>query len=193
METLLDQITAYADKAHGEQMRKYTPERYIVHPIRVMKTCKRVTDDICILAAALLHDVLEDTPVRKNDMKVFLESIMTPDEALRTLEMVIELTDVYIKNDFPKLNRRARKALELARLEKTSPDSQTIKYADIIDNTQEIVKHDRDFARVFLYECLSNLKKLDKGNKELYDEALTVVNGALNSIVNKRHPVKSKL
>ncbi|MDF2448383.1 MAG: metal-dependent phosphohydrolase [Bacteroidota bacterium] len=71
MEIILDQIREFADKAHGEQMRKYTPGRYIVHPIRVMNTCKRVTYDICILAAALLHDVLEDTAIHGNEMEVF--------------------------------------------------------------------------------------------------------------------------
>ncbi|MCD6018360.1 MAG: relA 3 [Bacteroidetes bacterium] len=186
MEDLLDKITEYADNAHGEQMRKYTPERYIVHPIRVMKTCRRFTNDICILSAALLHDVLEDTPVQKNELGDFLKSVMPDDMAHRTLDMVIDLTDVFIKKDYPKLNRRARKANELARLENTSPDSQTIKYADIIDNSIEIVNHDPDFARVFLYECRTNLKKLDKGNKELYNEAWALVNGAIESLAEKK-------
>lgn len=57
MEEVLEQIRDFADKAHGEQMRKYTPERYIVHPVRVMKICREYTDDITVLAAALLHDV----------------------------------------------------------------------------------------------------------------------------------------
>lgn len=186
MKNLLDHITEFADRAHGNQMRKYSPERYIVHPIRVMNTCKRVTDDDCVLSAALLHDVLEDTDVGKKELEDFLKSVMPADMALRTLELVVDLTDVFVKEDYPELNRRARKAKELLRLEKTSPDSQTIKYADIIDNSIEIVKHDPDFAVIFLHECRTNLKKLDKGNAELYKEALTLVNNEIASIVKKK-------
>lgn len=175
MESVLEKITAFARNAHGEQRRKYTPDPYIVHPIRVMEMCKKYTDDVCILAAALLHDVLEDTEVTRNEMLGFLSTIMKTEQAERTVTLVKELTDVYIKKDFPNMNRRSRKNKELERLEKTSADSQTIKYADIIDNTREIVKHDPDFARVFLYECRANLRKLNKGNAKLYEEANRIV------------------
>jgi len=185
MEKILQHIIEFAHRAHGEQTRKYTPEPYIVHPIRVMELCKRVTDDICILAAALLHDVLEDTNVSRNELESFLESVLDAAIAERTLQLVVDLTDVYVKKDYPKLNRRTRKAKELVRLEKTSPDSQTIKYADIIDNSTEIVKHDPDFAKVFLYECKVNLKKLNKGNKELYNEAVTLVENAIEELARK--------
>jgi (p)ppGpp synthase/HD superfamily hydrolase len=180
METVLKNIIEFADNAHGEQKRKYSPDKYIVHPIRVMETCRRVTNDPCILAAALLHDVLEDTDVTASEMERFLKTQMNDDMALRTLQLVIDLTDVYVKKDYPKLNRRSRKSKELIRLEKTSPDAQTIKYADIIDNSKEIVEHDPDFARVFLFECRTNLKKMDKGNQELYKEAINVVNGSID-------------
>jgi len=63
MDKVLEQVKDFADKAHGDQLRKYTPDRYIVHPMRVMLICQEYTDDSQILAAALLHDVLEDTPV----------------------------------------------------------------------------------------------------------------------------------
>jgi guanosine-3',5'-bis(diphosphate) 3'-pyrophosphohydrolase len=185
METLLDQIIEFADKAHGEQRRKYADERYIAHPVRVMQTCRRVTEDLGVLAAAVLHDVLEDTEVRKNELKNFLVSVMPAVLASRTLQLVVDLTDVYVKKDYPKMNRRTRKAKELLRLEKTSPDSQTIKYADIMDNTREIVKHDADFADVFLRECRAILRKLDKGNKVLYDEAVHLVDAAIEELKKK--------
>ena len=76
MEDILNTIRDYADTAHGTQMRKYTPERYIVHPIRVMETCRNYDSRLPILAAALLHDVLEDTPVTEAEMRDFLHSVM---------------------------------------------------------------------------------------------------------------------
>lgn len=182
MEFILEKIRDYADTAHGTQMRKYTPERYIVHPIRVMETCRNYEADLPMLAAALLHDVLEDTPVTSDEMLTFLQIVMSPPDAKRTLELVIEMTDVYVKEDYPQWNRKTRKMHEQERIALTSPDAQTIKYADIIDNCREITKHDRNFAPRFLRECLANLKVADKGNPELYRQALEMVEGELRSL-----------
>ena len=182
MSTILENIRQFADDAHGEQIRKYTPERYIVHPLRVMETCRRITDDVCILSAALLHDVLEDTTVDKDEMESYLKTLMLPEQAMRTLQLVIDLTDVYVKEDYPDLNRRSRKSNELLRLEQTSAESQTIKYADIINNTKEIILNDPGFAQIFLFECRANLKKLNKGNPELYQEALQTVNRSIGLV-----------
>jgi guanosine-3',5'-bis(diphosphate) 3'-pyrophosphohydrolase len=182
METILEKIRQFADAAHGSQMRKYTPERYIVHPIRVMETLRKYDDSLPVLAAALLHDVLEDTPVTPKEMLEFLLTVMNNDDANETLRLVIELTDVYIKADYPQLNRRERKRRELERIVQTSPKAQTIKYADILDNTSEITSHDPGFAPRFLHECLDNLKGADKGNKELYQIALTEVQNKLQNL-----------
>ncbi len=63
MDKVLEKVKEFADNAHGDQMRKYTPDRYIVHPIRVMEICREYDSRLPVLAAALLHDVLEDTKV----------------------------------------------------------------------------------------------------------------------------------
>lgn len=182
MEDILNTIRDYADNAHGTQMRKYTPERYIVHPIRVMETCRQYDPRLPILAAALLHDVLEDTPVTEGQMRDFLHTVMEASDAEKTLELVVELTDVYVKEAYPQWNRRVRKDRETERIALTSADSQTIKYADIIDNCREIAKHDRGFAPRFLKECLANLKVADKGNPELYRQALEMVKNELRGL-----------
>lgn len=179
LEQVLQQVQDFADQAHGEQVRKFAPERYIAHPIRVMQLCREQTNDVAVLAAALLHDVLEDTPVRKQELLDFLLGIMPAAQAQRTLQLVVELTDIYTKKDYPEWNRRKRKARETDRLEATSADSQTVKYADIIDNGGEIVYQDTDFAKVFLQECRSLLRKLNKGNRALYERAIATVDDGL--------------
>jgi (p)ppGpp synthase/HD superfamily hydrolase len=178
-DAILAAITTFADKAHGNQMRRYSPERYIVHPIRVMETCKRYTNDISILGAALLHDVLEDTPVTKEEMKTFLLTLMNEEAATKTINLVEELTDVYIKEKYPKWNRKKRKRKECERLEKTSAEAQTIKYADIIDNAPEITEKDPDFAKIFIPEYKKLLRKITKGNPELYEKAKELVNNCI--------------
>jgi guanosine-3',5'-bis(diphosphate) 3'-pyrophosphohydrolase len=179
MEEILEQIRDFADRAHGQQMRKYTPERYIVHPVRVMNLLREYTNDVTMLAAALLHDVIEDTPVKKEDIHAFLLNQMRPEQAERTTRLVVELSDVYVKKDYPQWNRRKRKEKETARLEKTSSDSQTVKYADIIDNSSEIINYDTDFAPLFLYECRAILKRLNKGNPQLYKRAIETVDNCI--------------
>ncbi len=171
MNDVLEKIRAFADEAHGDQGRKYSPERYIAHPLRVMQTCQAYTSVLPVHAAALLHDVLEDTAVSSDQLRDFLLTLMNTNETNETMRLVIELTDVYTKAAYPKLNRKKRKVKEAARLEKISAGAQTIKYADIMDNCRGIAGQDKGFAPVFLRECQSLLDVMTKGNKDLYQKA----------------------
>ena len=182
MNEILERVRRFADEAHGEQKRKYTPERYIVHPVRVMEMCAKYTDDLAILSSALLHDVLEDTRVGKKEMYSFLTTIMQEREAKRSTELVVELTDIFTKTAYPRWNRKKRKAKEAARIQKTSGESQTVKYADIIDNCKEIVEHDPDFAGVFLLECRSLLNVMPNGHPKLRQEAIATVDECLQRV-----------
>jgi (p)ppGpp synthase/HD superfamily hydrolase len=179
---ILQKVRDFADRAHGEQLRKYTPDRYIVHPVRVMETCNRYDNRLPILCAALLHDVLEDTAVDGDQLLAFLRTVMSEAEADETLMLVEELTDVYVKSNYPQWNRRTRKDKELERFVQTSPDAQTIKYADILDNSKEIGGHDTDFAPRYLRECRAILEKADRGNAALRQEALSVVSSGLRKL-----------
>lgn len=176
---VLTYIREFADNAHGSQVRKYTGERYIGHPVRVMETVKQFNPEVTVLAAALLHDVLEDTPIKAQGMELALLTVLEPTQANKTVQMVIELTDIFIKNDFPRLNRRTRKQREALRLSAISPEAQTIKYADIIDNVTDIVNQDADFARVFVREAKEILTGMTAGNAILRQHAIALVDTCL--------------
>ncbi len=182
MNNILEKIREFADEAHGEQKRKYSGERYIVHPVRVMGTCREYTLNQTILAAALLHDVLEDTKVSKLKMNQFLVTLMTQEDAAQVLKLVSALTDVYTKEKFPLLNRKHRRSKEMERLQSIPGDAQTIKYADIIDNTMDITQNDPDFATVYLRECMNILQKMTNGDPELYKRALQTVKGNMQKL-----------
>ncbi len=175
MEDILKKVTDFADQAHGEQKRKYTGERYIAHPVRVMNTCRQYTDNPVVLSAALLHDVLEDTPVGKDKIYRFLENVMGGEQSARVVKLVEALTDVYVKEKFPLLNRKRRKKKESERLGTIPADAQTIKYADIMDNTVDISHNDPNFAPVYLKECRLLLTNMKNGNPELYNRAIQSV------------------
>jgi (p)ppGpp synthase/HD superfamily hydrolase len=180
MEEVLKKVEDFARQSHGAQRRKFVDELYIEHPIRVMKTCRRVTGELPILAAALLHDVIEDTSVTVEEMRSFLSHVMNHADTARTVKLVIELTDVYTHAAYPQWNRRVRKDKENERLKTTSNDSRTIKYADMIDNAEGIAGD--DFAPELLREMRTNLKVIPGGNEKLYIEAVQKVEEGLKKL-----------
>ncbi|RYZ23323.1 MAG: HD domain-containing protein [Chitinophagaceae bacterium] len=182
MDPVLEQVRAFADRAHGGQLRKYSADRYIVHPVRVMERCAAQGATRAQLAAALLHDVLEDTFVTEEDLLRFLRSVLEEEEALHTLGLVIALTDVYTTSAYPKWKRRRRKEAEAERMRDVSPEAQTIKYADIIDNTADITANDPGFAFKYLRECRQLLRVMAGGDPALRAEAQALIARCIDSL-----------
>jgi (p)ppGpp synthase/HD superfamily hydrolase len=179
---VIEFVKDFADRAHGKQVRKFTGERYIFHPVRVMEMVQDFNDDIAVLSAALLHDVLEDTPVTAKEIEDALIQVMDQEQVKKTVQLVVELTDIFVKQGYPKLNRRSRKEKEAHRLSAVSPEAQSIKYADIIDNVTDIVKQDTDFAKVFVQEARRMLLVMDAGYPELRKRAVALVDQCLHNL-----------
>ena len=149
----LSRVLQFATKAHEGQKRKYSDEDYISHPIEVAKMVNHRSDNnIQMTAAALLHDVLEDTKVTHSELRLFLHNVFSVEAAEKVLSLVVELTDVYTHKDFPHMNRKSRKQFEALRLFYVSNQAKEIKLADIEHNSESIEKHDPKFAKVFLEE-----------------------------------------
>ena len=144
------EVLQFARIAHHGQKRKYTGEDYIVHPIEVALAVEADGGDQNMILAAILHDVLEDTDVTHSALRAFLHRVMEePTDAEDVLALVVELTDVYTKDQFGALNRAARKHLEAIRLSTCSDRAIAIKRADIDNNTRSIDEHDPKFAKVY--------------------------------------------
>ena len=58
--TLVTEAVIFAAQAHDGAARKGSVIPYIVHPMEVVAICATLTDDPQVLAAAALHDVMED-------------------------------------------------------------------------------------------------------------------------------------
>jgi hypothetical protein len=95
---------------------------------------------------------------------------------------VKELTDQFTKANYPQWNRRKRKQKEAERLSKTSADAQTIKYADILDNSLTIVNAGEDFARTYLVEGRVILKEMKNGNQALRERVIQVVEECISTL-----------
>lgn len=158
----------FATQRHAGQVRKYTDEPYIVHPKEVMELVRDYSKhSLEMLAAAWLHDTLEDTATTLRELVY--------EFGLTTAMMVDDLTDGYTSPEWG--NRANRKYLECERLSQVSAETQTVKLADLISNSKSIMEHDPKFAVVYLAEKRALLKVLTKGSPTLWKIANGICNG----------------
>lgn len=145
--TLVERALAYQRFAHGSagQLRKYTAEPYHVHPEAVAGIVASYSTDEELVAAALLHDVVEDVPGQS-------VALIVSEFNRRIAGFVDDVTNRFTKELHPGLNRKERKQLERDRLRGVSPGAKLIKLADIIDNTKDLLRHDQKFAKTFFAE-----------------------------------------
>lgn len=149
----------FAARAHAsiDQRRRYTNEPYIVHPIAVAEIVRSVPHTSDMIAAALLHDTLEDTPTSHGQIKA---------------EFGDEVADlVYWLTNFSSLedgNRAVRKAMDVAYIAVAPAAAKTIKIADLIDNTKTIKERDPDFWKVYRREKQRLLEVLREGDATLW-------------------------
>jgi len=162
MSDLVEKAKIFATQEHQRinHVRKYSKKPYQTHLDAVAKLVATVSDDEEMVAAAWLHDTVEDTPATLDDIeKAFDISIA---------ELVEELTDVSKPSDG---NRAARKEIDRQHLAQASKRAKTIKLADLIHNCADIVHHDPKFARTFVVEMQALLEVLKEGDAVLLKRA----------------------
>lgn len=156
---------------HGDQVRKYTGHPYWYHVVAVAEKLVGITPEGLYIEIALCHDLLEDTACDKYGLQSHLSSIgYKGHEAVEITNRVLELTEQYTKEKYQNLNRKERKILEARRLWEISPVAQTVKYADMLDNTADIYENDKGFAEVYIEEKKEILKGMRAGNGWLLSE-----------------------
>lgn len=153
----------FAHRKHTEagQVRKYTNEPYIVHPVEVAELVHAhagilyapvVVEDMVV--GALLHDTVEDTDATYNEIEKRF--------GVDVRNLVFWLTDVTTKAQG---NRRMRKELETVRLVAAPGEAKFIKLCDFISNTKTIVEHDANFARTYLMEKQAVIQAFTDNNQ----------------------------
>lgn len=162
--TLIDKAREFAMRAHAGQLRKYCGRPYIEHPEAVADLVACVPHSEEMLAAALLHDTVEDTWVSLEDIR--------REFGAEVADMVESLTDISRPEDG---NRAVRKAIDREHLKRSSPQAATIKLADLIDNSISIAAHDPAFVKVYLREKAALLQVLGHGDAALLEKAHAVL------------------
>ena len=157
----------FATAAHAAvgQKRKYSGDDYIVHPQRVAAIVERHGGSDEMVAAAWLHDTVEDTDVT-------LE-LITKTFGYEIASIVEGLTDVSLPSDG---NRAKRKSIDRMHSANASTEAQFVKCADIIDNSWDIAENDLSFAKVYKSEVFLLLNAMTKvKHTEIWEQAMQSV------------------
>lgn len=162
----------FARHIHAAQVRKYTGNPYADHLAEVTGIVSTVTGAVHesvspeeMIATAWLHDSIEDQEVTLHQIQGLFGKMVAK--------------GVLALSDLEKGNRAQRKAASCIRLGAADGWIQTIKLADMISNTSSIVKHDPNFAAVYLQEKRALLDVLTNGDSRLHAMASDILKKSL--------------
>jgi len=170
----IEKATIYAGAAHAAvgQFRKYTGEPYITHPLAVSRLVQAYGGCDDMIAAAILHDVVEDTAITIDDIRREFQ--------LPIANMVDSLTDVSKKEDG---SRAVRKGKDRDHTSAGSYGAQFIKCADMMHNAHSIIEFDKKFAKVFMSEKKQLLDVMYKvKDTDIWRDAQTYVDDYFNGV-----------
>lgn len=106
---VFEEAISFAARAHGGMVRKASQQPYILHPMEAAVIVGTMTDDPQVLAAAVLHDVVEDAGVTLQELREKFGD--------RVMELVASETEIK-RADIPAADTwqtRKSEALELLR------------------------------------------------------------------------------
>ena len=133
--TLLDRAIMFAVKAHAGTERRGKGFPYIVHPMEAVEIVATITPDQELLAAAALHDTVEDTDVTIQQIRAEFGD--------RIASLVGAETDVVIDGKSEQDSWHDRKRAAINRLSKASRDAKIVAMGDKLSNMRAIA---RDYA-----------------------------------------------
>jgi guanosine-3',5'-bis(diphosphate) 3'-pyrophosphohydrolase len=118
----------FAASKHKDQRRKdASASPYINHPLTLASTLREegLVEDATVLAAALLHDTIEDTETDYDELRGQFGA--------EVAEIVAEVTDTKW------LKKTSRKRLQISKAARASSGAKLVKLADKISNLRDII------------------------------------------------------
>ena len=135
--TILDKAIVFAAEAHAGACRKGSHIPYILHPLEAASIAATMTEDLEVLAAAVLHDVAEDTPCTLEEIRERFGG--------RVAELVSAETEQKRPDLPPEETWRIRKAETIRRLrQETSTEIKIVVMGDKLSNLRAMY---RDYLR----------------------------------------------
>jgi len=132
---LLDRAIVFAVRAHAGTERRGKGFPYIVHPMEAVEIVATMTRDQELLAAAALHDTVEDTDVTVEQIRAEFGD--------RIASLVASESDVVQEGVSEEDSWHARKQAAIDRLAAASHDAKIVALGDKLSNMRAIA---RDYA-----------------------------------------------
>ena len=132
---LLDRAIIFAVKAHAGTERRGKGYPYIVHPMEAVEIVATMTSDQELLAAAALHDTVEDTDVTVEQIRAEFGN--------RIADLVAAESDEMPDGVSEEASWHSRKQAAIDRLSKASRDAKMVALGDKLSNMRAIA---RDYA-----------------------------------------------
>ena len=132
---LLDRAIIFAVKAHAGTERRGKGFPYIVHPMEAMEIVATMTNDQELLAAAALHDTVEDTDVKVEQLRTEFGD--------RVADIVAFESDSMQEGVSEEESWRSRKQAGIERLSRATRDEKIVALGDKLSNMRAIA---RDYA-----------------------------------------------
>ena len=134
--SLMDRAIRFAVQAHAGTERRGKGYPYILHPMEAAAIVATITPDQEILAAAVLHDVVEDTPVTVDEIRAEFGD--------RIADLVAAESDIEIEHQSESESWHARKQAAIDRLAGAPHDAKVVAMGDKLSNMRAIAQ---DYAR----------------------------------------------
>ena len=175
--TLVDQAIIFAAKAHAGAVRKGSKVPYIVHPIEAAAIVAGMTDDPEVIAAAVLHDVLEDTETTEEELLARF--------GRRVKELVMDASEDKRKHLPASLTWKTRKQETLTFLEtRAGRDAKMVALGDKLSNLRAIHRdlcmlgdavwdrfNEKDKSmHAWMYQAVAEILKEDFGGHPAWKE-----------------------
>lgn len=132
---LLDRAIIFAVKAHAGTERRGKGYPYIVHPLEAVEIVSTMTSDQELLAAAALHDTVEDTPVTVEQIRA--------EFGPRIASLVAAESDQMVEGVSESDSWHVRKQAAITRLAAAGRDAKMVALGDKLSNMRAIA---RDYA-----------------------------------------------
>lgn len=132
---LLDRAIIFAVKAHHDTERRGKGFPYIVHPMEAVEIVATITPDQELLAAAVLHDTVEDTDVTVEDIRREFGD--------RIANLVHAESDQVMEGISEEDSWHERKQIAIDRLAHATHDAKIVAMGDKLSNMRAIA---RDYA-----------------------------------------------
>ncbi len=138
---LLDRAIIFAVKAHHNTERRGKGFPYIVHPMEAVEIVATITPDQQLLAAAALHDTIEDTDITVDDIRREFGDTIAELVHAESDQLNGELFDAQTGDE--ETTWHARKQAAIVRLRNASHEAKIVAMGDKLSNMRAIA---RDYA-----------------------------------------------